>query len=179
MTRIKNRTKVLIACLTILFSFESFGQNCSCVSGVKDKTKGIETVGGVTNSQDFYSLLIQKEMSYVDDSSFPRYFLTINAASKVLLSDSILKTKGTLELKLLDNSSIIVDSVTYINNPMGYCCSLGFQCEVDEKVIQVLSKNPIQTLTVRNILSTTFLPRKQKEQQLIYNCLLLRKPKMK
>ncbi len=175
MNKLAYRKQLLLAFYLTLISIATIGQNCFCISGTKDKTKGIETIGGVTNSKDFYSLLIQKEMNFVNESDAPRYFLTLNAASKVLLSDSTLKTKGTVELLLLDNSLIVVDNVTYLNNPMGYCCSLGFQCEVSETIIKTLSQNPIVTLTVKGILSTSFAPRKQKEQQKIYNCLLNRK----
>jgi hypothetical protein len=168
---------ILISLTTI--SVFTWGQNCSCISRTKDKKTGIETVGGLTNSRDFYSLLIQKKMSSENDSAAPTYFLSLVAASRVLLTDSMLKTKGTIVLKLTDNSLTTIDNVTYMNDPMGLKGSLGFQCEVREDVIQTLSQNPIVLFTVEGILKTFFVPKKQKEQQKIYTCLLNRKPKEK
>lgn len=172
------RQILILLSLATISSF-TWGQNCSCNSGTKDKKTGIETVGGLTNSRDFYSLLIQKTMSSKKDAIAPKYFLSLVAASKVLLKDSLLKTKGTIELKLTDNSITMLDNVTYLNNPMGLNGSLGFQCEVSEEVIQTLSQNPIVLFTVKGILKTFFVPKKQKEQQKIYTCLLSRKPKEK
>jgi|NGEPerStandDraft_6_1074524.scaffolds.fasta_scaffold38463_2 hypothetical protein len=174
MDRIKLMPLIFVVIYQIHFNMNSFGQNCSCISGVKNKSKGTEIIGGITNSKDFYSLLIQKEISYSNDSTIPRYFITVNAASKILFTDSILKTKGTIELKLLNDTVTYIENVTYLNNPLGYCCSLGFQAEVKENLIKTLSQNPIVNLIAKDILSTTFLPKRQKEQQTICKCLLIR-----
>ena len=160
-------------CLEIM-SFSAYGQKCTGISGAKDKKKGTITYSGITNSKDFYSLMISKVVSSSDTIGYPKYILTLHAATKVLLSDSLLKTKGTFDLKLLDNSNLTIDSVTFLNNPLGYCCSLGFQCEVDEEVIKIISRNPIVTITVKDILSSSFVPKKQEEQQTICTCLLNR-----
>jgi len=165
--------------ISLTISVLTWGQNCSCISGTKDKKTGIETVGGLTNSRDFYSLLIQKKMSSINDSIAPTYLLSLIAASRVRLTDSMLKTKGTVLLKLTDNSLTTIDNVTYLNDPIGLNGSLGFQCEVSEDVIRTLSQNPIVLFTVVDILKTFFVPKKQKEQQKIYTCLLNRKPNEK
>lgn len=154
--------------------FGSFGQNCFCISGTKDKEKGIETIGGVINSKDYYSLLIQKEIHYTDTTVTPKYIFYLNAASRVSLTDSMLKTTGTMKLQLLDNTTVAYDNVTYYNNPLGYCCSLGFKAYLTEEQVMVIANNPIVSITVLNSLTTSFNSRRQKEQQKIINCLIPR-----
>jgi len=169
--------RIVILIILISVTIQTWGQNCSCISGTKDKKMGIETIGGVTNTNDYYSLLVQKIMNIKDTAITPLYRLFLNAASKVLLSDSILNTLGTIELKLEDNSRIILKSVKYQNNPLGVCCTLGFWVYVPEETIRILSINPIVTITVNDILSTSFTDKRQKEQIKIYNCLLNKTPK--
>src|SRR6187402_2075614 len=142
------RITILLTLLLTLISTLLNGQNCSLISGTKDKNAGTETVGGITNSKDFYSLLIQKTINMQDKSITPIYTFNLVAASKALLSDSLLNTKGTFELLLLDNTILSIDSVTYKNNPLGYCCSLGFSAEIDENKIKLLKGNPVVTLKV-------------------------------
>jgi len=168
------RNTLLTISLTLVTIF-SYGQNCSLLSGTKDKKTGTETIGGITSSKDFYSLLIHKKINHADKSIKSNYTISLNAASRVLLSDSILNTKGTFELLLLDSSTVTVKNVTYMNNPMGQCCSLGFQSEVEEDQIKLLANSPIVTLKVIEImLTTSFAPKKQKQQQTICGCLLTR-----
>ncbi len=58
---------------------------------------------------------------------------------------------------------------------MEQCCSLGFQAEIEEDQIKLLAKSPIVTLKVIEImLTTSFAPKKQKQQQTICACLLTR-----
>lgn len=169
-------TRKILAFVFILTAFhlDSFGQNCFCISGTKDKEKGTETIGGVTNSKDFYSLLIQKVIHQSDTTVKPTYIFYLNAASRVLLSDSMLKTTGVMKLQLLDNSTVTYDSVSYYNNPLGFCCSLGFKVYLTEEQVIAIAKNPIVSITVLNSLTTSFNSRRQKEQQKIINCLILR-----
>lgn len=175
MKKIKIRRHTLLTTLLTLTSIFSSGQNCSLISGTKDKKTGTETIGGITSSKDFYSLLIHKKLNHVDKSIKSSYTISLNAASRVLLSDSVLNTKGTFEFLLLDNSTVTVKNVTYMNNPMGQCCALGFQAEVEEDQIKLLANSPIVTLKVKEILLTTsFAPKKQKQQQIICGCLLSR-----
>jgi len=168
--------------LFLIFSLTSisvltWGQSCSCISGIKDKEKGVEIVSGITNTSDYYVLLVQKIMNYEDTTISPKYRLFLNVPTKVLFSDSSLKTFSTIELKLLDNSKLILDNVEYKNNPLGDYCTLGFWVYVTEETIKTLSINPIVTITVKDIISSSFTSKRQKEQQKIYNCLYIRKPK--
>jgi len=169
--------QITLVLFLLSISVYSNGQGCSCISGTRDKEKGIETVGGTTNTSDYYSLLVQKIMNNKDTTVVPKYRLFFNAASRVLFSDSTLKTFGIMELKLSDNTTIVLDSVEYQNNPLGFCCTLGFWVYISEENIKRLSENPIVTITVKDILSSSFNPKRQKEQQKIYKCLLNRKPK--
>src|SRR3982750_4042740 len=105
----------LLIALTVL-SFIANGQNCSSISGKKDKKRGIETVSGIITSKDFYSLLIQKETSFFDTSIRPKYLLFLNAASRVQFSDSTLNTTGKFQLKLRDGSTMSIESVSFINS---------------------------------------------------------------
>ncbi len=163
--------------LLVSVSVYSHGQSCSCISGKRDKEKGIEVVGGVTNTRDYYGLLVQKIMNYNDTTLAPKYRLFFNVATKVLFSESTLETFGIMELKLTDSTTIVLDSVEYQNNPLGFCCTLGFWVYISEENIKRLSENPIVTITVDDILSSSFKPKRQREQQKIYKCLLDRKPR--
>ena len=161
---------LLIVVLSTVFSY---GQNCSLISGTRDKKNGTETLGGITNSKDFYSLLIRKTINYVDKSIGPEYTISLITASRVLLSDSVLTTKGTFDLLLSDSSSLTVKGVTYTNNPLGQCCSLGFHAVIEESQVKLLTNNPIVTLKVNEVgLTTSFAPKKQKQQVTICDCLL-------
>jgi hypothetical protein len=174
--RILRQTVCILSFVIVYLSVE--GQNCSLISGKKDKQRGVEMVTGITTSKDFYSLMIQKEINYLDTSISPKYLLFLNAASRVLFSDSVLAMVGTFQLKLLDGSTLNLEGVSFINNPLGFCCTLGFKTYMNEDVVQALAVNPIVTLGVSHMLSTNFAPKKLKEQQRIYNCLLLRKTKL-
>ena|SRR5690606_19888830 len=146
----------------------SFGQGCGLVSGTKDKTTGIETKGGVVNSKDFYSLLIQKRL---DPNDSLNYFLFLNAASRVMLSDSIIKSKGTFELTLASGQKILIENAECENDPMGFGASIGFTVKTREKVLEPVIDDPIQKIKVFGILETVFSPRNQRQQQKILTCL--------
>jgi len=164
---------ILMVALTSL----SYGQNCFCISGTKDKEKGIETVGGVTNTKDYYSLLIQKIMYYRDTTESNKYRMLYNVASKVQFSDSLLNTLGTVELKLINGLTIIIDSVKYQNSLLGFGPTLGFWFNVSEETIRTLSNNPIESISIKDLLAPSHFTKKRiKEQTKIFKCLLLRKP---
>ena len=110
-------------------------------------------------------------MSYDDTLVSPKYLLFLYVASRVGFSDSILNTKGTFHLKLLDSSTLSVKGVSFMNRPLGNR-SVGFKVFVDEQVMQSLALNPIVTLAVDNKLKTDFKLKKQKQQQKIFSCLL-------
>lgn len=166
--------KIFRSTIILFFAFLAFngyGQNCNSVSVKRDKNNGLITVSGIVTSNDFYSLLIQKQISMDDTLEPPHYLLFLNVASRVLFSDSALKTKGMFNLKLFDNSNLALEGVSFINRPLGVN-SLGFKVYVDEKVIQILAANPVVTLMVDETLKTNFNLKKQKQQQKIFNCLL-------
>jgi hypothetical protein len=160
--------KIFIAIFLILFGSNSFGQ-CGLVSSSKDKETGIITKGGVVSSKDFYSLLIQKRINPTDSLN---YFLFLNAASKVMLSDSLLNSKGKFELFLTNGEKIIIDNAKCMNDPLGLGASIGFSVDTDEKTISQIITNPILKIKVFGILETEFAPRKQKQIQKIVNCLV-------
>lgn len=154
-----------------LLQTDSKAQDCRGVSTKKDKQKDIEIVGGVTNSEHFYSLLIRKEINRRSSATAPQYSLLLNAASRVALSDSMLKTTGDVELQLADSSIMLLKGATAFNNLLG----IAFNIYLTGEQIQVLSQNPIVNMSVFGILKTSFSLKKQKEQQRIYSCLLSKK----
>jgi hypothetical protein len=152
-----------------LFTFKSYSQGCGLVSGTKNKKSNIETKGGVVNSKDYYSLLIQK---IIDPNDTIKYRFFLNATSKYMLSDSLLKSKGTFELQLTNGENIIIPDAVCENDPLGFGASVGFTVYTSEGIIKILILNPIQKLKVFGILETEFASRKQIQQQKIYNCLV-------
>ena len=169
---------ILLLFFLIISSNLVQAQNCSCISGKMNKEKSSETISGIATSKDFYSLLISKELNYADTIIEAKYFLSLVAASRVLLTDSMLQTKGKINLKLRDNTEMLIDNVKYMNNPLGFQGALGFQATITEEQVKTLSTNPIITLIVPEIhLTTDFSSKKQKEQQKIYTCLINRQRK--
>ena len=153
--------------LTIILS-KSFGQGCGLVSGTIDKKTGIETRGAVVNSKDFYSLLVQKRL---DSNDSLKYFLFLSAASRFLLTDSLLNSKGNFELILVNGEKIILKNADCKNQPLGLGGSIGFTVRTTELVMGQIVNNPIQKLKVFGILETEFSPQKQKQLQKIIACL--------
>ena len=147
-------------------------QNCRGISVSRDKNNGTETRSGITNSSDFYSLLIFKETNRADMSLEPKYSFLLNAASRVVLSDSIVNTKGVIELLLKNNSKLILENAKCFNNPMPFGFCIAFSVTVTKEQLEIISKNPIVTFSAFGIFSTSFKERRQKEQQRIINCLL-------
>lgn len=156
----------------MIFSFISINaQNCSGIDGKKDKKTNITTYSGIVTTKEFYNLLIQKQIPAAGDPSSARYIFWLNAASKVLFTDSLLKTTGTMELKLQDGSSMTLDSVILYNNLPGPCCTLDFKVYLKEDQTRMIATNPIVTIKAMG-LTTSFLPKRMKKQQDIANCLL-------
>lgn len=158
---------IVIIILNVLI-IDSFGQDCGLISGTKDKITGIETKGGVVNSKDFYSLLIQKRL---DPNDSLNYFLFLHAASRAILPDSFLKSKGTFELNLASGQKILIENAECKNNPMGFGASIGFSVKTSENVLEQVINDPIQKINVFGILETEFSPKSQKQQQKIFTCL--------
>lgn len=167
--KIVSRTLAILSLIVLTFS--GYGQNCNSTSVKRDKESGLITVSGIVTSNDFYSLLIQKQISIDDTTEPPHYLLFLNAASRVQFSDSTLTTKGRLHLTLSDSSILDLEEVSFINRPLGFK-SLGFRVYVDEKVIKALAAKPIAILVVDDKLKTEFKLKKQKEQKKIFSCLL-------
>ena len=142
---------------------------CGPVSKTIDTETGIITKGGVVSSKDHYSLLIQKR---VDPNKTIDYFLFLNAASKIILSDSLLNSKGTFELFMINGQKIIIENAECKNNPLGFGTSIGFTVITTEAVIKPLITYPIQKIKVFGILETEFSASAQKEQQEIMNILI-------
>ncbi len=144
-------------------------QGCSPVSKTIDKETGAISEGGVVSSKDHYSLLIQKRL-YPDSTL--NYLLYLHAASKVMLSDSLLNSKGTFELFLANGNNIIIEGAECENDPLGFGASIGFTATTTEEKIKPILNNPIQKITVFGILETEFSPKQQKEQHQILNILI-------
>ncbi len=166
----------IIKCLLfpLIFSCAAMttnAQNCSCVSSIKDKNTGKVTSTGITSSSDFYSLLISKENTLKELDFDMKYNLLLNAASKIVLSDSLVNTKGIIELLLKDNSKLILENAKCFNNPMPFGFCIAFSVTVTQEQLELIAKNPIVTFSAFNILRTSFNEKRQKEQQKIINCL--------
>ncbi len=161
--------QILVFTILTLLSIKSFGQGCGLVSGTKDKKTGIETKGGVVNSKDFYSLLIQKKLDHNDSLN---YRLFLNAASRIMLSDSLINSKGTFELYLTNGDKIVIENAKCENDPLGFGASIGFTVMTTEETLVQIIESPIQKIKVFDILETEFASRKQKQQQKIMTCLI-------
>jgi len=161
--------------LTLVFYsvvMTTIAQNCSCVSTAKDKKTGTETTTGIVNSSHYYSLLIQKETNSKDLDLEPKYKLFLNAASRYVLSDSIVNSVGVIELLLKDNSKLILENAKCFNNPMPFGFCVAFTVGITKEQLGIIASNPIISFRAFDILETTFKERQQKEQQKIVNCLL-------
>jgi hypothetical protein len=153
----------------VFISFQVAGQNCP--SGKKNKKEGTESFSVMLTSNDYYSLIVQKKVSYTDTTVPPKYNLLFNAASRVKFNDSLLATKGTIDLLLANGTTLSIGNVAYTNANMGFGNSLLFTAGVAEDVISSLATSPVETLTVKEILTTSFATRKQKDQPALFACL--------
>jgi len=161
--------------LTLIFysvSVTTIAQNCSCVSTAKDKKTGTATTTGIVNSSHYYSLLIQKEINSKDLELEPKYKLFLNAASRYVLSDSIVNSVGVIELLLRDNTKLMLENAKSFNNPMPFGFCVAFTVGITKEQLEIIANNPIISFRAFDILETTFNGSRQKEQQKIANCLL-------
>lgn len=166
---------LLILCGSVL-TFNGYGQKCNSISKKRDKVNGIITVSGIATSNEFYHLLIQKQISMYDTLEPPHYLLFLNVPSRARFSDSTLRTKGTFNLELFNNSILHIDGVSFINRPSGLK-SIAFKVYVNEEVIRALAENPIVAIVADDKLKTEFKLKRQKEQQRIFSCLLQSNPR--
>jgi hypothetical protein len=159
-------TAFLLLALNVL-PVSAYGQ-CGMISGTSDRKTGEVSKGGLVTSWHFYSLLIRKTVPVRDSFS---YSLFLNAASRVMLPDSLLQAKGTFRLFLADGSEIILENATCTNNPLGMGGSIGFDVKTTRAVMLQVLRSPIARIRVFEILETPFKERMQKKQQKIIQCL--------
>ena len=164
--------KKIFYLVILVFCTGSFYGQCGLVGKAKNKKTGIETSTGIVNSRDYYSLGIQKEKNFLNPEEKSKYYLLLNAASRVKLSDSILKSKGKMELYLNDGIKYTVENVKCLNDPLGLGNSIGFRVEITEEQLKEISNKSFSKLKVIGILETEFSKRTQKQQIKIMNCLL-------
>ena len=160
----------ILILLSVILNTEA--QNCSCISKSKNKKQGTESLGGMVSSKDFFTLLINKTIATKDGTNDLQYSLLLHAASRVILSDSMINATGQFELTLTDGSTVKWDGAHSYNDPLGFGNSIGFSIHLSKAQIEVVSKTPIVSMTIFGILTTEFSKANQKEQIRIVNCLL-------
>lgn len=148
------------------------GQDCGIVSNARVKSAG-DVRGGQVQSEHFYSLLIERRMDGAWRTDSMAYSLFLNAASRVAMSDSVVASKGVIELKLTNGRTMVLENAECTNLPLGPSVpSVGFNVRVSERQMRMIAEHPVQTFTAFGILRTTFSERKMKRQQRIAQCLL-------
>lgn len=167
------KRQLLLTLILIFTTANCFGQKCSCISGTRDKKTGVESRGGITTSDDYYSLLFQKETNYKDSTVSPKFSLLLNAASRVVFPDSIVGAVGKIELLLSNNSKLNIENARYFNNPMPFGFCIAVSVNMTKGQLEIISKYPIATFTTLPILTTKFAVEGQKKQQKIITCLLM------
>lgn len=169
-------TRQLLFAIIISFTAANcIGQDCSCISRTKDKKTGIVSRGGITSSTDFYSLFFQKETNFKDSTITPWFILLLNAASRIVLPDSIVNSKRTIELTLSDSSKLYIENAKCFNSKMPFGLCIGLSANLTNEQLEIISKTPIITFTTLNIIKTSFKEKQQREQQRIAKCLLTEK----
>jgi hypothetical protein len=150
--------------ILILFFSSSltYSQGCGLISGKKDNR------GAVVSSKDFYSLLIRKNYNTTDSLN---YSLFLNVASRQMLTDSLLSSKGVFELYLSNGDKIEIDNASCENDPLKMGNTIAFTVNTTEEVMVKLVDNPIEKLTVFGLVETEFSLKNQKKQIKIITCL--------
>ena len=164
--------RIILTLLFYSFVATSVAQYCSCIAETKDEKLGTETKSGTTKSNDGYTLLIQKEKNYMNPSKEPTYFLSLDAASRSIFSNNLMNKKGKIELILKNKSKIILENAKSFYNPVvsGLCITFG--ATITKEQLQTILINPIVTFSAFGVVKTSFKEKKQREQQIIVNCLL-------
>ena len=155
--------------LIVTLSFCVYGQDCRLVDSVRGESTGIEIKGGMIFSKDFYTLMIRKHVVSTDSVY---YTLLLHAASKAILSDSLLQSTGEFVLFFSNDIVKIPNAGCFNDHLVGIGNIIGFHVETTEAVIRKICEKSIVKVNVFGILETEFSSRKQKQQQKIANCLL-------
>ncbi len=157
---------------TFILAFQLCGQDCGLVSKTKNKKTGIESSGGVISSKDYFSLLINKQYDPANPNDTLNYFVSLVAASRMKLTDSLLLAKGNFELQLTNGKFITWGNATCFNNPSGLEGAIGFQIKITERQIHEILEYPILKIKVFGFFETNFAATNQRQQQRIVGCLL-------
>lgn len=148
------------------------GQNCTCISTSKNKVTGIVSFTGVTSSKENYSLMINKQVNYLDTTIAAKYMIYFTASSNISFTDSIQNVLMTIELQFTNHTSLVLDSVKCLTNPSDFVPSLEFQISLTESQIRNLSINPIESINAKSLFTAKFTGKKIKQQKRIFTCLL-------
>jgi len=159
----------------LLFYFiaaTAVAQYCDCISTTIDEKDETETKSGTTKSNDAYSLLFQKEKQYSNSSKKPVFYISLTANSRSFLSSTLTNNKVKIELQLKDKSKIVFEKAKSIFNPVARGFSVTFGATITKEQLQIILLNPIVTFSAFGVVKTSFKEKKQREQQIIVNCLL-------
>jgi hypothetical protein len=164
--------KLLFTLIFYFIAATTTAQYCACISDIIDKKDSTEIKSGATKSNDSYSLLIQKERKNGNLNNEPTYFLSLNATSRDMFSNSFTNNKGKIELFLKDKSKIVLENAKCLYNPVASGFSVTFGAVITKEQLEILLVNPIATFSALGMVKTSFSEKKQREQQIIISCLL-------
>jgi len=164
--------RIILTLLFYSFTVTSVAQYCSCISIAKDENDGTETKSGTTKSNDGYTLLFQKEKSFINLSKEPTFIISLDANSRDLFSNSLKNNKVKIELQLKDKSKIVLEKAKSVYNPVAKGFSVTFGTLINKEQLENILLNPIVSINILGILKTSFKEKSQREQKIIINCLL-------
>lgn len=108
-------------------------QDCSKVNSKKGKYENTVIYSGLTRSNESYSVLLKKELDRSAGRETATYHLFFNVASREVFTDIKLQQRDSIQFILEDRSTVTFGDVKPSNNPMGFCCSLGFDVDLTEE----------------------------------------------
>lgn len=165
----------LIILLMCVWYASAYSQNCNGVSRTRIKNDTIDVYGGIVNSVDFYSLMIEKHVYKQAKKGYPKYELTMVAAAKAMLPDSLVEMTGNFTVKLGDGSEVTWEGATCFNDPLKNGLAIGFKIMLNEDQMKLIAAHGIAELGVYdNLIRTSFRQGKRKAQQKIADCLVQR-----
>jgi len=162
--------KNLFILLFLSLGATAIAQYCSCISVAINKNDGTVTKSGAIKSSDAYSLHIQKEIN----NSETTYYLSLDATSRTMFSNSLTNNKGKIELFLKDKSKIVLENAKCLYNPVASGFSVTFGAVITKEQLEIILSNPIASFSALGMIKTSFTEKKQREQQIIISCLLNR-----